>query len=303
MEIFTGTVANGLKKTLNKVITDKTDNLESKMVLKRWCKQPSMEDNYEDDLEVGGPGLATEKPEGQEIAIGTIQEGYITRYIARTFALRLLITEEAMEDCKYPEMIKAAKRLKRAMMKTADIDAANMKVRGFNTAYVGGDGLPLWSASHTLPGGGTFSNTMATPMSPSRIGLQTALTQIKKFPSQDGIVEGYEGEKILCPIEQEFLWEEIVGSKMAPEAGEFNRINVVNRLFGMSDIVADPHWSNTTTNWAVQTDAEDGFQFRWRRRPRARTWVENSHEVMMHSQSARWARGWSNPRCTLGVQA
>lgn len=300
--VFTGTVANSLKATLDLIVDDNTDGYDKAALLHQWMDEMPMEDNYEDDLESGGPGLASEKSEGAEIATGTIREGYITRYIARTFALKLIITEEAIEDRKYPKIINAARRLKRALWKTADIDATNILVRGFNTAFVGGDGQPLWSASHTLPHGGTFSNIMATPLSPSRAAVVVATSQIRKYPGHDGITEGYEPRIVVCPTEQWATWEGLIRSRMDPTTGAFNEINVVNQTLDLR-AVPNKYWSDTTTRWAMLTDCEYAINFRWRRRPRSRTWVDNDQELMKYGISARWARGWSDPRCTLGVNA
>lgn len=295
--IFNSTIFNSLKETLDEIVDDDTDNVESSMVAKKWAMMTTQEDYYEDDLEMGGPGLATETGEGSEIEVGTIREGYITRYISRKFALKLIITDEAMEDNKYPEAIKLAKRLKRAIWKTADIDMTNILIRAANTAFTGGDGQPLASASHTLPHGGTWSNTLATPLAPSRIALITAISQMRKYPGHDGVTEGVEPKQILHPTEQWGIWEGILGSKMAPEPGNFAEINVVNDK-GIKP-VSIKYWNNTTTNWAIRTDSDNGLQMRWRRKPRSNSWVENDNETMKYSISARWSRGWSDPRGIL----
>ncbi len=300
--VFTSTVAHTLKRTLSGIVDDKTDGIEGGMLYKKWAKQVEMEDAYEDDLEMGGPGLASEKPEGSEIALGTMREGFITRYWARTFALKLIITEEAMEDCKYKEAIDMAKRLKRSMAKTLDIDMTALLMRAFNSSYVGGDGVSLASASHTLPHGGTFSNTLATPFSPSRMAVIAATSQMRKFPGHDGITEGVEPKTIVCPVEQWAVWKGIIGSEYAPEAGEFNEINVVNQDLNLK-VVPIKYWTNSSTNWGIITDAENGLQCRMRRAMAGRAWVDNDNMVMKHAQSARWARGWSDARGFLGSNA
>jgi hypothetical protein len=299
--IFRSHVARQLQEgVLDDIIDDDSDGVFQSQFLHKWCEEEDMDGAYVDVLEMAGPGLASEKPEGAEMATGGIKEGTLTRAIARTFALRMSITEEAMEDCKYKESINLKKRNKRAMAKTQDIDATNMLVRGWNTAYVGGDGLPLFSASHTLPHGGTFSNTMATPLSPSRSAVIVARTAVRKYPGHDGVTEGETLKMIICPVDQESLWEGIVGSAKVPES-DFNEINVVHKM-GL-EIVAIPYWSNTTTNYAFKTSAEGGPTFYHRRKPRSRTWLENSMEVMNSSTSARWARIWQDARATFGVQA
>jgi hypothetical protein len=300
--VFTSTVARTLKNTLNVIVDDKSDGVEKGLVYKKWCDESKMTDAYEDDLEMAGPGLASEKAEGTEIALGTMREGYMTRYLARTFAMKMIITEEAMEDCKYKEAINLAKRLKRSMAKTMDIDATAMLMRAFNSSYVGGDGQPLCSSSHTLAHGGTFSNQLATPLSPSRMAVIVATTQMRLYPGHDGITEGVEPKAVLCPVAQWAVWRGILGSEYAPEAGEFNEINVVNKDLSL-ELIPIKYWSNTTTNWIMKTDAENGLQMRIRRKMSGRAWVDEDNMVMKHAQSARWARGWSDPRCVLGSNA
>lgn len=300
--VFTSSIANSLKETLEEIVDDDSDGAQDNMVMPRFLTEGKMGDNFVDDLEYGGPGLAPEKPEGTEMQAGTVKEGYLTRYLARTFALKLIVTEEALEDAKYPKAINAAKRLKRALYKTVDIDATNILVRMFSSSYVGGDGVALSSTAHTLPQGGTFSNQMATPQSPSRAALIVATTQMRKFPGHDGITEGYEPAAVVCPVDQWAAWEVILRSSHAPEPGEFNAINVIQSTLDI-DLITNKYWTNTTTNWCVKTNADNGLKWLWRRKPKSNTWVDNDQQLMKYAISARWARGWSDPRAVLCVNA
>lgn len=300
--ILTSTHANALKKTLNTIVTDKTDGLEANAVYKLYCEEKTMEDAFEDDLETGGPGLASEKPEATEIAAGMLREGILTRYLARTFAQRLLISEEAIEDNKYPEVLNQARRLKRSMVKTVEYDCANIPIRGWNSSYTGGDGVALFSTAHTLPGGGTFSNTLATPLGPSVAAVAAMTSAIRKLPGHDSLIEGYEPMKVICPVAQWATWSAINNSNFRPDAGNFAEINVVKNDLTLQ-IVPIKFWSNSDTNWAMLTDADNGLNIRWKRKPRGRSYVDNDHEVMKFSISARWARGWSDARCAYGSQA
>ena len=67
------------------IVDDPTDGFERNAIFKRWCEVDTMDDAWIEDLEMGGPGLASEMMEGQEIPSGTIREGFIKRYIARKF--------------------------------------------------------------------------------------------------------------------------------------------------------------------------------------------------------------------------
>lgn len=299
--VFTSVIYNSLKETLNEVVDDKGDGYESGLIFPKWCKVKMMKDHYEDDLEMGGPGLASEVAEGSPLVVGSIREGVLTRYISRKFGLKMVITEEAIDDTKYDRVIDAGRRLKRALYKTADIDATQMLVRAFSTSYPGSDGVPLFSASHTLPSGGTYSNTLATPMTPSRAAVIQMTSMARKLPGHDGVTEGYEPKNILCPTEQWAVWAGIVKSEKAPEPGAFNEINVAKDV--IDGVVPIKYWSNTTTNFAMTTDCDNGLNFRWRRKPRTRSWVDEDNEVMNYGISARWDRRWSDARSIIGSNA
>src|SRR3990167_3952046 len=90
-----------LKATLEEIVTDDSDNIEKNVVYKRYMKVEGMEDNYVDDLSNGGPGLATEKAEGQALDVLGLSNGYQTRYTSRKFGLIMQITEEMDDDGKY----------------------------------------------------------------------------------------------------------------------------------------------------------------------------------------------------------
>lgn len=300
-EVFTSTIVNSLKLTIRAHIDDKAQSYQSKLLFPKWMTVGNMADNYVDDLEMAGPGLASEINEGAPLVVGGIREGVLTRYVSRKFGLKMVITEEAMDDNKYDRILNAAGRLSRAEYKTADIDATAILVRGFNTAYPGADGVPLFSNAHTMPHGGTYSNTLATPMTPSRAAVIQISSMAQVMPGHDGVTEGYELQDVVCPVPQWAVWQGIVKSEKAPEPGSFNEINVARDV--IRNVIPIKYWSNTSTNYAVTTDCENGLNFLWRRKPRQRSWVDEDNEVMNYGISARWSRGWSDARSIIGVNA
>ena len=300
-EVFTSTLATTLKNTLEKIDRDK-NNGESDAVFPSYMEMLKQSDNWEEDLGIAGPGLAAEKTEGDEMDTGTIKEGYPTRYNSRTFALKLLITEETIEDVKYKEAIQSAKMLTRALWKTADYDSANILVRAENAAYTGGDSVSLASASHTLAHGGVYSNTMAVPLAPSRTAVVVAAAAVMKMPGHDGLIEGYELTDVVYQVDQWGVWSELLKSEMDPATGNYSRINVVKNDMSLTPCPVK-YWSNTTTNYMFKTSCDNGINFRWRVKPRSRSWVDEGKTVMAFSIRARWSRGWTNPRGVYFVGA
>src|SRR5689334_19140 len=111
--VFTSTVQAGLKATLDSVITDDND-VRDELDYSDWAEEENQPDQWVDEQEYGGLGLAKERGEGGETPIASISEGFTKRYIARSFGIRMIISEEAIDDNKYPKIIDAAGRLKRA---------------------------------------------------------------------------------------------------------------------------------------------------------------------------------------------
>jgi hypothetical protein len=292
--LTTGQIYRLLEPTLRKVVTDTMDGIQSKVKFTDWCNVEDMDKAYVDDTEIAGPGLASQKPEGTEIALGQVRQGFMKRYMAETYALKLNVTKEAQEDNKYKEAVPLARMLKKSIWETADVFATLMLIRAENTGYLGGDGVPLASASHTLPHGGTFSNLMATPFSPSNPALMLARAAIATLPGLNGIRQPLKAEKVLFPIEQESIWDILLGSAKSPEAGQFNAINIAYKM--SLTPVPIHHWTNTTTNWGLTTDAENGLNFFWRVRPESTTWMDNDYTTIKFGIRARWAAGWTNAR-------
>lgn len=297
-EIFTSTAALALKETLEGIETDEHGSEGSKAVFKKWMTVKPMKDNYIEFYEVAGSGLAGEKPEGESIPLGTIIEGPLTRFNARTYGQRMIVSDEALEDMKYDKVIMAAKRNARSLWKLVDFDATLILARATNTSFVGGDGQPLASTAHVLPGGGTYSNMLATAMSPSKASLVIATAQLMQQVGHDGLIDGVEAKKAVFPVQQWGVWREVLGSSNDPTPGAFNAINPVNRDLSITPVPVK-YWTNTTTNWALITDADQGLMWFWRRQPKSNTWVTEDKTMMNYAITARWSRGWVNPRAIL----
>jgi hypothetical protein len=292
--ISSGQIFRLLKPTLRTVVTDEHDGVQSKVMFTKWCNVDDIGDAYVDDTELAGPGFASVKSEGAEMALGTVRQGFMKRYTPATYALKLNISKEAQEDNKYKEAVPLARMLKRSIWQTADMVATLMLIRAENTGYLGGDQVTLASNAHTMPHGGTFSNTMATPMSPSNQALIAARAAVGTLPGLNGIRSPLMAEKVLFPKEQESVWDILLGSAKSPEPGQFNAINIAYKM--NLTPVAIHHWTNTTTNWALTTDAENGLNFFWRVKPEGSTWMENDYTTIKFGIRARFDAGWTNAR-------
>lgn len=290
----TASGARTLQKTLDNIVTDDLDGGFEDLIAKNYFSFGNMSGAFSDELENGGPGVLGEKNEAEPLDIYTIEDGAVTRYRPRKFGGGLRVSMEMNEDGMYNDKyIAAARRLKRALKKTIEYDCANVLNRAANTAYTGGDGQPLASASHTIPVGGTFSNTLSVAMSPSMAALVTIRNNVAQLPGHDGLIEGYDVEKVVFPTAQWGSWETILKTSNSPGNAN-NDINVVRSL--SIKPVEVKYWTGSTTNWGVITDAPDGLKFKWRMKPKSRSEYTELTEVLTYLISARWDRKWTDPR-------
>jgi phage major head subunit gpT-like protein len=139
------------------------------------------------------------KAEGAAIAYDNAQEAWTARYNHETIALGFSITEEAVEDNLYDSLSKRyTKALARAMAYTKQVKAASVLNNGFSSAYTGGDGQPLFSASHPLVTGGVNSNRL-TASDLNETSLEAAVIQIAGWTDERGLLIAAKPNKLIVP--------------------------------------------------------------------------------------------------------
>ena len=139
---------------------------------------------------------------------------------------------------------------------------------GFNSAFAGGDGQQLFSASHPTIGDGNQSNTLgATDL--SEASLESALITISKAKDDRGILIGLQTQSLHIPSDLAFTADQILNSTMSTTIG-VNPTTAANGATNVNDInsirnqgmVPGGFFVNrrfTDTNaWFLKTDCPNG---------------------------------------------
>jgi hypothetical protein len=166
------------------------------------------ERSFEEETKLSGFSAAPVKNEGNAIAYDNAQEAWTARYTHETIALGFSLTEEAVEDNLYDTLsARYTKALARAMAYTKQVKAANVLNNGFNAGgnYNGGDGVPLFSASHPLVTGGTNSNIPTTPADLNETSLENAVIQIAAWTDERGLLIAAKPRKLVVPPALQFV--------------------------------------------------------------------------------------------------
>ena len=268
---------------------------------------------FEEEVLFTGFGTAPVKSEGAAIQYDSAQESYVARYTNETVALAFAITEEAMEDNLYDTFAKLrARGLARAMANTKQVKGADVFNNGFNSTYLGGDGVSLFSASHPTVGNGLQSNTFgATDL--SEAALESALITISKTKDDRGILTGTQAESLHIPPDLAFTADQILNSVLstklqtaAPYSGATGVTNVNNiNSIRNQGLVPNGFFVNrrfTDTNaWFVKTDCPNGTKMFVRAPLQTKMEPDFDTGNLRFKARERYSFGWSDWRGFYGA--
>jgi len=156
-----------------------------------------------------------------------------------TFAQGINISKQLFDDNMHGVWAADVKDFAEQAKNTQDFTAFALFRNGFTTALTA-DGLPIFSASHALIGGGTQSNVATgagSALSPT--SLNTALVNLMEQKNQAGVISGSSAAVLLVPPA---LWKharEITDSALIADSAN-NNVNVYRSALGIT--VWTSHW-------------------------------------------------------------
>lgn len=212
--------------------------------------------NYEEDVEATGFGLAPIKAEGGSVNYDSHNQGPTTRYTHTAYGLGYIVTEEEEDDGQYPKLSRSrAESLAFSMRTTKEIVGALVLDRAFTAGYTGGDGSVLCVTSHTTLDG-TQSNTLNTPADFSETSLEDMLIAIGSAKNTRGLPIAIRARRLIIPINLLFDVKRVLLSD--GQSGTPN--NDINASKGMiSDGYAVNHYVTDTDAWFIKTDVPNGM--------------------------------------------
>lgn len=221
-------------------------------------------------------------------------------YVFVQYGAAFALTKVLVEDGDHISLGRVySEQLGQAMVETEETEAANVLNRAFNGSYLGGDGVPLCSASHPIVGG-TASNLLATPAALSQTSVESMLTQIRKAVDNDQKKVRITPRKLVVSPANE--WQAEVITKSALRTGNANNdINPVMSTKALPEGYTVITRLTSDTAWWIKTDEKMGLQFITRRM--AERSMEGSFDTdsMRYKVTSRWNPGWTNWRTVYGT--
>ena len=219
--------------------------------------------SYEDSAYFGGLGFPAAKPEGKEITYDDFVQGPQKRWSHITYGLGTRITEEMIEDSLYgdiPTSMQAqSTELGASFGELVEVLVHDMINNGTNTtSHTGGDGLALFSGSHTNLRGGTWSNLLSPAADLSATSLQTMIDNFTTTKDDSGKYQIIKPKFIFVHPNNAWKAYELLESGYDPESAN-NSINSI-RKWGLTPIIS-PYLTGTTafTLYANPPHADGGI--------------------------------------------
>ena len=218
------------------------------------------ERSFEEETKLSGFSAAPVKNEGSAIAYDNAQEVFTSRYNHETIALGFSLTEEAVEDNLYDSLsARYTKALARAMAYTKQTKAAAVLNNGFDTDYPGGDGKPLFSASHPLVSGGTNSNIPTVAVDLNETALEDAVIQIAAWTDERGLLIAAKPKKLIIPPSLMFVATRLLETELRVSTAD-NDINAIKSNGSIPEGYAVNHFLTDPDAWFLSTDVPNGLK-------------------------------------------
>ena len=262
------------------------------------------ERSFEEETKLSGFSAAPVKNEGSAIAYDNGQEAWTARYNHETIALGFSLTEEAIEDNLYDSLsARYTKALARGMAYTKQVKAANVLNNGFtnSAAYYGGDGVPLFSASHPLVSGGVNSNIPSTPADLNETSLENAVIQIAAWTDERGLLIAARPKKLIVPPALQFVATRLLETELRVGTAD-NDINAIKNNGSIPEGYTINHFLTDTNAWFLTTDVPNGMKH-FVRSPLSQS-MDGDFDTgnVRYKARERYSFGWSDPLGMYGSQ-
>ena len=257
--------------------------------------------NYEEDVQLTGFGLAPEKPEGSGVAYDSEIQGFTTRYTHVAYALGYIVTKEELDDNLYEQVSRRrAAALAMSFRQTKENIGANIYNRAFNSTYKGGDGVELCSTAHPNTSGGTFANTPTVAADLSEASLEDALTALMGFQNDRGLLINVMPRSLIVARQNWWNANRILKSAYTPSTAN-NAVNVLVATNALPEGIVMNHYLTSPNAWFVRTNIQNGLKYY------SRVGIQFDQDNDFDTMNAkakgyeRYSFGWTDPRAIYGV--
>ncbi len=299
--ITTGNIPRPLQEGIRSVFDNEYN--EHEMQFLEIFEKTMSKKNFEVDVQIDGFGLAPVKNEGSSIQYDSFSQGITPTYPNLTYGKGFIVSLEAYRDELYGLFKKNARLLGFSFRQTKESVAAAILNHGFDTNYtmLGGDGKPLFSATHPLGpnNSGTYSNKLSVASSLSEAAIEQLLIQIDKAVDARGLRINLQAKKAVVSPDNGFEAERIIKSVLQNNTAN-NAINAIMSTSRLPEGYVVNNYLSSATNWFITTNCPEGLKYQERQSIEFGQDNDFGTSDFRFKAIERYAFGWSNPRGAYG---
>jgi len=252
--------------------------------------------NFETDSQVVGFGLTPQKPEGTPVTFDNAVEGFSVTYDHISYGMGYRVTKEMFDDDLSGKIRQLPQGLGSSSKESIETESAKLFNNGFTT-NTGGNGDPLFSATQTLKGGSTASNTLAVAADLSLTSLEDAIVAFEDTTDDRGLRINQRALTLVVPSGLRYTAKELIETSLKPNTSD-NNINPVNDL-DMRHMIW--HYLDDAKAWFLLGDRHF-INFFWRQRPIFDSAMDFDTGDAKFKITYRFSTGHSDWRGVFGVQ-
>ena len=199
------------------------------------------------------------KPEAQNITYQSASQQFTTTYNHTSFGGGFQISKEAKDDGKEMDLMKKYMRnLGFAGKRTNEIRGANVYLRAYNSAYLGGDGVQLIATTHPTKAGNQ-ANTLANQIAMSEAALEDLTKLVYKAKDYNGNIAQIRTKALVVGPN---LYHEATRQASTPlrVSTANNDINAMKYLGDIPEVIMNPYFESSNLYYFI-TDCTDGLKY------------------------------------------
>jgi hypothetical protein len=255
---------------------------------------------HEEDVELGGTGLASTQSEGGSTAYDNMRQGPTTSYTHMRYSLGYIVTEDEFDDNQYEKVARArTTSLAFSFRTTKEVVAANVLNRAATSGYNGGDGVTLLSTAHPRLDGSTWANRTTAMADLSEAAVEDILKLQMAAENTMGHPIPLRAKRLIVSTDNGFEATRIVKSTL--QSGNSN--NDINAMKDMGIFQEDPMIHPYLTDmdaWFITTDAPNGLKMYQRKNRVIRRETDFDTDNLKVKGVERYSFGWSDARGVYG---
>lgn len=247
--------------------------------------------------QVSGVGRFVSLSEGGPIRYDQPVPGYKSTFKHVRYGLAVPTTIDVVEDDEWSLINTMHRDLGWSCNETRELDAVGVFNNGFtnSAAYLGPDGVPLFSASHPLYKAGGLQSNLMTAADLDSYSLQLALTAFRTQKRPSGELIHIRAAKLIVAPQNAFVAYALTQTK---DGNAEDATRTVNPLGGAEDGIPTRFvWDYLTAPnaWFLAGAPSDtGLVWFDRKKPYTKSWTDDETEVGVVGMRYKKSHGWNN---------